>query len=76
MHDDKEEEEGSHDHFSVDDKRFMRLALAAAQEAYDTDEVPVGCAFVSNGVVLATAGNETNHTRNATRHAELVATDK
>lgn len=36
MHDDKEEEEGSHDHFSVDDKRFMRVALAAAQEAYDT----------------------------------------
>ncbi|KAF4687934.1 tRNA(adenine34) deaminase, partial [Perkinsus olseni] len=65
-------------HFTIDDEKFMRIAISAAQHAYDNDEVPVGCAFVSKdgSEVLATAANETNHTRNATRHAELVATDK
>ena len=50
----------------------MQAALQMAQEAYDSGEVPVGCVFVKNSEIVARAGNETNQTRNATRHAEII----
>lgn len=46
-----------------------------AGEAMDAGEVPVGCAFVLDGVVIAKARNRTNELRNSTRHAELEAID-
>ncbi|KFY08832.1 hypothetical protein V492_05878 [Pseudogymnoascus sp. VKM F-4246] len=52
---------------------FMREALAMAQLALDTDETPVGCVFVHNGVVVARGMNATNRTLNGTRHAEFIA---
>ncbi|KAJ1968718.1 tRNA(adenine34) deaminase [Dimargaris xerosporica] len=54
---------------------FMAQALAQAEEAYDAGEVPVGCVFVHNGTVIGRGRNRPNETRNATRHAELVAID-
>ena len=39
-------------------------------------EVPVGCVFVSEGREVASGRNEVNATKNATRHAELVAVDR
>lgn len=53
----------------------MMVALAEARAAYDDREVPVGCAFVSDGRVIARAHNDTNASFNATRHAEMVALD-
>ncbi|KAK0234259.1 cytidine deaminase-like protein [Armillaria fumosa] len=55
---------------------FMKEALAMAQEALDASEVPVGCVFVRDGVIIAKARNRTNELRNATRHAELEAIDQ
>ncbi|PBK71576.1 cytidine deaminase-like protein [Armillaria solidipes] len=55
---------------------FMKEALAMAQEALDASEVPVGCIFVRDGVLIAKARNRTNELRNATRHAELEAIDQ
>eukprot|EP00124_Ichthyophonus_hoferi_P004444 Ihof_evm4s489 gene=Ihof_evmTU4s489 len=57
-------------------KSFMFQAFEVAKEALRAMEVPVGCVIVREGEVLATGRNETNETKNATRHAEFVAIDK
>ena len=60
---------------SEEDLKWMREALAMAQEAFSAAEVPVGCVFVRNGKLIAKARNRTNELMNATRHAELEAID-
>ena len=51
----------------------MRQALAAAQEARERDEVPIGTCIVSGETVLAVAGNRTRTDQDPTAHAEIVA---
>ena len=51
----------------------MRQALAAAHEARQRDEVPVGACVVSGEAVLAIAGNRTRTDQDPTAHAEIVA---
>ncbi|KAK0549186.1 hypothetical protein OC845_003229 [Tilletia horrida] len=60
---------------SEEDLKWMKEALAMAQEAMDNAEVPVGCVFVHNGEIIGAARNRTNELMNATRHAELEAID-
>lgn len=59
------------------DEELMRLALTVARDAITSGEVPVGCVVVDRetGVIIARGRNETNRTRNATRHCEMVALD-
>lgn len=52
---------------------FMREAIKMAELALVSDETPVGCVFVRNGVIIGKGMNETNRTLNGTRHAEFVA---
>jgi tRNA(adenine34) deaminase len=52
---------------------FMDDALAEARAAQAADEVPVGCAIVRNGAVIARAGNRTLRDRDPTAHAEMLA---
>mmetsp|Transcript_10981 Transcript_10981/g.14295 ORF Transcript_10981/g.14295 Transcript_10981/m.14295 type:complete len:174 (+) Transcript_10981:37-558(+) len=59
----------------LNDDKYMSLALEQGELALQHCEVPVGCVFVHNERVLATGFNATNEESNATRHAELVATD-
>ncbi|XP_008634228.1 PREDICTED: tRNA-specific adenosine deaminase 2 [Corvus brachyrhynchos] len=47
-----------------------------AKEALEKGEVPVGCLLVYNGEVIGRGRNEVNETKNATRHAEMVAIDQ
>ena len=63
---------------SEDDRHlhWMQKAHQLAQDALRVGEVPVGCIFVYKEEIIATGGNEVNETKNATRHAELVAIDK
>lgn len=57
-----------------DDERWMREALAAARDAAQYGEVPVGACIVgSNGELLARAGNRTRRDCDPTAHAEIVA---
>jgi tRNA(adenine34) deaminase len=49
------------------------LAFGAAQEAAARGETPVGAVVVRNGVVLASAGNETLALHDPTAHAEVLA---
>ena len=52
---------------------FMSVALEEARAAGARGEVPVGCAIVRNGEVVAQAGNGTIADRDPTAHAELIA---
>jgi len=54
---------------------WMRAALDLASEALKAGEVPVGCVFVYSGKIVGCGRNRVNETRNATRHAEMVAVD-
>ncbi len=55
------------------DAHWMRQALAAAHEARERDEVPVGTCVVVAGALLAVAGNRTRSDQDPTAHAEIVA---
>jgi tRNA(adenine34) deaminase len=51
----------------------MDLALAEARAAGARGEVPIGCAVVENGAIIARAGNATLADRDPTAHAEMLA---
>jgi tRNA(adenine34) deaminase len=55
------------------DSHWMRQAVAAAGEARDRGEVPIGTCIVSGETVLAVAGNRTRTDGDPTAHAEIVA---
>ena len=55
------------------DERFMRLALAQAQAAFDRDEVPIGAVIVCQGKVIARGHNLTETLTDVTAHAEMQA---
>ncbi|XP_041593938.1 tRNA-specific adenosine deaminase 2 isoform X3 [Vulpes lagopus] len=52
------------------------MSLCLAKEALENIEVPVGCLMVYNNEVVGKGRNEVNQTKNATRHAEMVAIDQ
>lgn len=56
-----------------DDEKFMRLALAEAQEAALRDEVPIGAIIVCQGRVIARGHNLTETLTDVTAHAEMQA---
>jgi tRNA(adenine34) deaminase len=52
---------------------FMRRALASAEQAARSGEVPVGALVVVAGEVIAIAHNERETSNDPTAHAEVVA---
>nr|XP_020756114.1 tRNA-specific adenosine deaminase 2 isoform X1 [Odocoileus virginianus texanus] len=57
-------------------EKWMEQAMQMAKDALDNTEVPVGCLMVYNNEVVGKGRNEVNQTKNATRHAEMVAIDQ
>ena len=58
----------------MDREDYMRLALAEAEKALDTGDVPVGCVVVDNaGRVIGAGRNRREERQNAIRHAEIEA---
>jgi tRNA(adenine34) deaminase len=55
------------------DAYWMRQALAAAHEARQRHEVPVGTCIVVGDKLLSVAGNQTCANRDPTAHAEIIA---
>jgi len=51
----------------------MDVAFAEARAAGEAEEVPVGCAIVRGGEVIARAGNRTLRDHDPTAHAEMLA---
>jgi tRNA(adenine34) deaminase len=58
---------------SVDHARYMREALALADEAAALGEVPVGAVVVYAGEVIGRGSNRPIEARDPTAHAEVVA---
>ena len=55
---------------------FMNKAFEMAEFALKHQEVPVGCVIEYKGEIIAQGCNEVNISKNATRHAEMVAVDQ
>jgi tRNA(adenine34) deaminase len=56
------------------DEHFMRLALAEAEQAMSTGDVPVGAIVVdATGAVIGSGRNRREIDRDPTGHAEIVA---
>ena len=53
------------------DEKYMRLAIKEAQEAFDSDEVPVGAVIVSGGRVVGRGHNLVETLVDVTAHAEI-----
>ena len=61
----------------MEHEKYMRLALAKAQEASSSGEIPVGCVIADkDGKVIGTGQNTRERTRSALGHAELSAIDE
>lgn len=61
-------------HSPVDeDERWMRRALALAEQAEAHEEVPVGCVVVRAGEMVGEGFNETLRESDPSAHAEIVA---
>ena len=54
-------------------REWMRQALAEAEQAPATRDVPVGAVVVRDGVVIAARRNERELTNDPTAHAEVLA---
>jgi tRNA-specific adenosine deaminase 2 len=56
---------------------FMHEALKMGRCALEKGEIPVGCVIVEHqneqSVIIAAGSNQTNESRNGTRHAEIIA---
>ena len=58
----------------MDREYYMNKALELAKEAFDADEVPVGCVVVNKeGEIIGTGRNRREETNDACSHAELEA---
>ncbi|KAM9234569.1 tRNA-specific adenosine deaminase 2 isoform 1-T1 [Dugong dugon] len=57
-------------------EKWMEAAMYMAKDALENLEVPVGCLMVYNNEIVGRGRNEVNQTKNATRHAEMVAIDQ
>ena len=56
-----------------DDQAGMEAALREARAAADSDEVPIGCVIVHDGIVIGRGRNQTEALQDVTAHAEIVA---
>lgn len=57
-------------------EKYMKFAFDFANEALKVGEVPIGCVIVFQEQVIGTGRNYVNDTKNATKHAEIVAIDE
>jgi len=62
-----------HPHELHPHERWMRLALDAARQAFEEQEVPVGAVIVHEERVIASAYNQREQLQDPTAHAEMVA---
>ncbi|XP_028997442.1 tRNA-specific adenosine deaminase 2 isoform X1 [Betta splendens] len=64
-------------HPSAEDiEKWMTSAFDMARDALESGEVPVGCLMIYKDEIVGKGRNEVNETKNATRHAEMVALDQ
>jgi tRNA(adenine34) deaminase len=64
---------GSNGPMPGEDEHWMREAVAAARQALEVDEVPVGCVVVHKGRLVGRAHNQRELLQDPTAHAEMIA---
>lgn len=57
----------------MDYEKYMRLALAQAEIAYNNNEVPIGCVIVYNNEIIGHGANMRVTKGNVLAHAEIIA---
>ncbi|XP_049758511.1 tRNA-specific adenosine deaminase 2 [Elephas maximus indicus] len=67
---------GAHSVSAAETEKWMEAAMHMAKDALENLEVPVGCLMIYNNEIVGKGRNEVNQTKNATRHAEMVAIDQ
>ena len=55
------------------DEHFMKEALKEARLAAEAGEVPVGAVVVAHNQIIARGHNQTEHLKDVTAHAEIIA---
>ena len=55
------------------DEKYMKVALAEAQKAFDSGEVPVGAVVMMNDQVIGRGHNQVELLNDCTAHAEIIA---
>ncbi|MEY3398134.1 MAG: hypothetical protein RL220_728 [Bacteroidota bacterium] len=58
---------------TIEDERFMKLAIREAAYAGEMNEVPIGCVIVCAGQVIARGYNLVERLHDFTAHAEMQA---
>ena len=58
---------------AAEQERYMRMALALAEEAAAAGEVPVGCVIVRKGEVVGRGRNRREEKQSTASHAEMEA---
>lgn len=56
----------------MDDIYYMKMALREAEDAFATDEIPVGAVIVCKGRIIARGHNLTETLNDVTAHAEML----
>lgn len=58
----------------MDREEYMSAALTLAREAFDEDEIPVGCVITdAKGNIIGRGRNKREESHDATHHAEMEA---
>ena len=55
------------------DEQMMRRAIAEAEAALDSDDVPVGAVVVYKGRIIGQGHNQRELLKDPTSHAEMIA---
>jgi len=57
-------------------KEYMKIALIEAKKSIKYGDVPVGAIIVRNDKIIAKAYNKKEKSKNAIKHAEIIAIEK
>lgn len=61
----------------MEQENYMRLALAEAEKALQSQDIPVGCVIADRqGKIIGRGRNRREQLKNATRHAEMEAIEQ
>jgi len=55
---------------------YMNIAIKEAKKALKHNEVPVGAVIIKNNKIISKAFNKKEKTKNAIKHAEIIAISK
>ena len=58
---------------SFSDDHYMRKALAEAEKAWSSDEIPVGAVIICNQQIIGKGYNQVERLNDVTAHAEILA---